>query len=146
MKRILLTLTAAIAAFPIWAAHPSHTNIWTGAGGDFNWNNAANWKDFATGGDWTPPTEATNKDAPAWNLVDFPADGTLVADYAGTLYVGGLLFGANQGTVTIRSATDKCILNLVMSNASPYIYPQVVVPSGTVVDFRAKFVGEWNQS
>lgn len=146
MKRILLTLTAAIAAFPIWAAHPSHTNIWTGAGGDFNWNNAANWTDFATGGDWTPPTEATNKDAPAWNLVDFPADGTLVADYAGTLYVGGLLFGANQGTVTIRSATDKCILNLVMSNASPYIYPQVVVPSGTVVDFRAKFVGGWNQS
>ena len=58
MKRILLTLTAAIAAFPIWAAHPSHTNIWTGAGGDFNWNNAANWKDFATGGDWMPPTEA----------------------------------------------------------------------------------------
>ena len=97
MKRILLTLTAAIAAFPIWAAHPSHTNIWTGAGGDFNWNNAANWKDFATGGDWTPPTEATIKDAPAWNLVDFPADGTLVADYAGTLYVGGLLFGANRG-------------------------------------------------
>lgn len=83
MKRILLTLTAAIAAFPIWAAHPSHTNIWTGAGGDFNWNNAANWKDFATGGDWTPPTEATNKDAPAWNLVDFPADGTLVRERSG---------------------------------------------------------------
>ena len=146
MKRILLISMSAIAAIPLWAAHPSHTNVWTGAGGDFKWNNAANWKDFATGGDWTSPTESTNKDAPAWNLEDFPAGGTLVADYEGTLYLGGLLFGANQGTVTIQSASDKCILNLITSNASPWIYPQIMVASGTVVDFRAKFVGGWNQS
>jgi len=145
-KRTIPTLVAAIASLPLWAAHPGHTNVWTGAGGDFSWSNAANWKDFATGGDWTPPADATGKDAPAWNLADFPEGGTLVADYAGTLYLGGLLFGANQGTVTIQSASDKCILNFVTSNASPYIYPQVVVPSGTTVDFRAKFVGGWNQS
>ena len=129
-----------------YAAHPSHTNVWTGAGGDFRWNNAENWKDYATGGAWTPPSSSTDTVAPAWNLEAFPADETLTNDYVGTLRLGGLIFGKDCGVVTIVSASASCVLNFIKSNLSPWIYPQVVVPTGTSVDLRARFVGGWNQS
>lgn len=112
-------------------------NVWTGNGGDFRWANMANWEKQG-GGDPITPSSSSNTTAPSWDFSALPANSTVVNDYEGTLWIGGLTFGSKQGTITFTSTKDSTVCGFVKSNASPWISPSISVPSGTIVDFQAR--------
>lgn len=145
MNKLLLGIVT-VCAVGTALAFDLDTNVWTGNGGDFRWANMANWEKKG-GGDPVAPGEATAVIAPCWDFSTLPADATITNDYDSSkvLYMGGLTFGANQGTITFVSVNGaQC--NFVKSNVEPWINPIVSIPTGTTVDFRAKFVGGWIQS
>ena len=130
-----ICLAVSYAAF---AAAPA-TNVWTGAGGDFNWSNMSNW-DNAAGGD---PVGCAS--GCVWDLTAFPAGGTLTNDFAGNLIIRGLVFGGNKGTVTLVSKSNSCPFQFINGQNSADDHTWITVPSGTTVNFALRHTDEWKQ-
>ncbi len=129
----MMAIGASLAAAPA-------TNVWTGAGGDFNWSNMANWRN--ANGSSTPVGCA---DGCVWDLTSFPAGGTLTDDFSGNLLIRGLVFGENMGTVTLVSKSNSCLMQFPNGQNSSDNHTWITVPNGTTVDFCLRHADEWKQ-
>lgn len=134
----LFCFLSMVAVGSVSAAAPA-TNVWTGAGGDFNWSNMSNW-DNAAGGD---PVGCAS--GCVWDLTAFPAGGTLTDDFAGNLIIRGLVFGGNKGTVTLLSKSSSSPFQFINGQSSTDDHTWITVPQGTKVDFCLRHADEWKQ-
>ena len=130
---------AFVSVSSAFAAAPA-TNIWTGAGGDFNWSNMANWSNADGVSD---PIGCAS--GCVWDLTAFPAGGTLTDDFAGDLIIRGLVFGGNKGTVTLLSKNSSSPFKFINGQSSTDDHTWITVPQGTKVDFCLRHTDEWKQ-
>ena len=136
--KTVLFIAAVVASSRLFAALPA-TNVWTGAGNDYNWSNMSNWEN-AAGGDPVACDVGC-----VWDLTAFPAGGTLVNDFAGNLIVNGLVFAGNMGTVTLTNKTNSCLFRFPDGRNSADDHAWITVPSGTTVNFTLRHTDEWKQ-
>ena len=124
MKKLLVGVAAIAASVTCFALD---VNVWTGASGNFLWSDMGNWEKQG-GGDPITPSSSSNTTAPSWDFSALPANSTVVNDYEGTLWIGGLTFASNQGTITFTSTKDSTVCGFVKANTGPWISPSISVP------------------
>ena len=81
------SLAFLLSLFCVWPSHAAETNVWTGAGGDLKWGNAANWSK----NDMTKSY--------VWDFRALPAGSVLEYGFASAPSVAGLVFSGSADAV-----------------------------------------------
>ena len=130
-ERLGVSLLFSLAVLSTSAA-AVQTNQWVGAVEGGSWSTLTNWKVLPDGGN--PDGTALTAGGCVWDLSTL-ADGATVTDDVANLVIGGLVFGANQGTVTLSSSGSVTVNCTTPGNTAAYVTP-VRVPTGTTVSFK----------
>lgn len=137
-------IRSAVAAFfavgVLCASAAVHgTNTWIGASSGGSWKTASNWKSVTSAGVENPDPTTTFNDA-SYYVYDFSAlanGATVQNDCPTKIRIVGLLFGDNQGTVTLaRSGGQDAYFNKSGGNL-------IHVGTGTTVSFNLQHSGKW---
>lgn len=142
MTNAIRSAVAAFFAVGVFCASAGvdGTNTWIGASGGGNWNVAANWRSVRSDG--TVNEDATTTfNGTSHYVYDFSslADGAEVLNDCTTpIRIAGLLFGANQGTVTLTRSGGK---DFYFSKSGGNV---IHVGAGTTVSFNLQHGNKWN--
>lgn len=125
-------VAAAFAISVFCAAAAVQTNQWVGAAAGGSWSTLTNWKVLPDGGN--PEGTALTSGGCVWDLSTL-ADGATVTDDVANLVIGGLVFGENQGTVTLSRSGSETVNCTTPGDTTAFVTP-VRVPTGTTVSFK----------
>lgn len=134
MKKLSVraAVAAAFAINVFCAAAAVQTNQWVGAAAGGSWSTLTNWKVLPDGGN--PEGTALTSGGCVWDLSTL-ADGATVTDDVANLVIGGLVFGENQGTVTLSRSGSETVNCTTPGDTTAFVTP-VRVPTGTTVSFK----------